>query len=205
MMIINVVEIAYAISRKLPIPKNIFEKAKYIARFQDYEFIDKFLNNDEYVARELNMPIEEVKENFTKGMRLRFAIYNISNPIEGLKRVKEHLETTLTDENLAKVFNMTIEEVRENFTKGMILRFAISNISNPIEGLKRVKEHLETTLTDENLAKVFNMTIEEVRENFTKGMRLYFAINNISNPIKGLQKWLEGKIKAPFKKPTIKP
>jgi tRNA(Phe) wybutosine-synthesizing methylase Tyw3 len=151
------------------------------------------------------MTIEEVRENFTKGMILRFAISNISNPIEGLKRVKEHLETTLTDENLAKVFNMTIEEVRESFSRWTRLYFAISNISNPIEGLKRVKEHLETTLTDENLAKVFNMTIEEVRENFTKGMRLYFAINNISNPIKGLQRWLEGKIKAPFKKPTIKP
>ncbi len=307
MMIINVVEIAYAISRKVPIPKNIFEKAKYIARFQDYEFIDKFLNNDEYVARELNMTIEEVRENFTKGMRLhfaignisdpikglqrvkehlettltdenlarelnmtieevresfprwtrlyfaignisnpleglkrvkehlettladenlakvfnmtieevrenfpkgirlRFAIYNISNPLEGLKRVKEHLETTLTDENLAKVFNMTIEEVRENFPKGIRLYFAIYNISNPLEGLKSVKEHLETTLTDENLAKLFNMTIEEVRKNFTRRMRLYFAIHNISDPIKGLKNWLEGKIKAPFKKPTIKP
>jgi hypothetical protein len=45
MMIINVQEVAYAISKKIPIPQNIFENAKNIARFHNYEFINNFLNN----------------------------------------------------------------------------------------------------------------------------------------------------------------
>jgi DNA-directed RNA polymerase specialized sigma subunit len=188
MMIINVQEVAYAISKKIPIPKNVFENSKDIARFHNYEFIDNFLNNDEYVANELNISVEEVKEGFPKWMRLRFAVHNISNPLEALRRVKEHLERTLSEENIAKELGMSVEEVRESFPKSIRLYLAVHNISNPLEGLKRVKEHLDKTLSDENIAKVLGMSLEEVRESFPKGVRLYFAVDYISNPLEGLKR-----------------
>ncbi len=201
MMIINVIEIAHAISKKIPIPKDVLEKAEYIARFHDYEFIDKFLNNDEYVSKILGITPEEVREGFPKGIRLRFAVYNISDPLKALIRVKEHLDTILTDENIARVLNMDIKEVRRSFPKWMRLHFAVYNISDPLKALIRVKEHLYKTLTDENIANELGMSVKEAGGIFTKGMKLYFAIYNISNPLKGIKDWWEGKIKAPFKKP----
>jgi DNA-directed RNA polymerase specialized sigma subunit len=188
MMIINVQEVAYAISKRIPIPQNIFENAKNIARFHNYEFINNFLNNDEYVAKELNISVEEVKESFPQGMRLRFAAHNISNPLEALRKVKEHLEITLSDENIAKELGMSIEEVRESFPKWMRLHFAAHNISNPLEALRKVKEHLEITLSDENIAKELGMSIEEVRESFPRSLRLYLAVGYISNPLEALRK-----------------
>jgi hypothetical protein len=201
MMIINVSEIAHAISRKIPIPKNVLEKAKYIARFHDYEFIDKFLNNDKYVSEILGITPEEVRDSFPKGIRLHFAIHNISDPLKALRKVKEHLDTILTDENIARELNMTIEEVRDSFPRWIRLYFAVNYISDPLEALIRVKEHLYKTLTDENIANKLGMSVKEAREIFTKGMKLYFAVHNISNPLEGIKDWWEDKIKAPFKKP----
>jgi DNA-directed RNA polymerase specialized sigma subunit len=151
------------------------------------EHLDTTLS-DENIARELGMSIEEVRESFPKGIRLRFAVHNISNPLEALKRVKEHLERTLSDENISRELGMSIEEVRESFPKGMKLHFAAYNISNPLEALKRVKEHLDTTLSDENIARELGMSIEEVRESFPKRMKLHFAVHNISNPLEALKR-----------------
>ena len=150
MMIINVQEIAYAISKRIPIPQNVFENAKNIARFHNYEFINNFLNNDEYIARELGMSIEEVRESFPKGMKLHFAAYNISNPLEALRKVKEHLDTTLSDENIAKELGISLEEVKKILPKAR---------------------------------------------------KLYFAAHHIRNPLEGVKDWWEGKIKTPFKRP----
>jgi len=86
MLIINIQEIAFSMAKKLPIPEKIRKTAADIARFQDYEFIDKFLNDDEFLAEKLDMSVEEVREYFPKSLRLRFAAYNISNPLEALKR-----------------------------------------------------------------------------------------------------------------------
>lgn len=43
-----------------------------------------------------------------------------------------------------------------------------------------------------------NITPQEAQELFPKGLRLYFAVHNISNPIEALKKWLEGKISTPY-------
>ena len=48
-----------------------------------------------------------------------------------------------------------------------------------MEALRRVKTHMDETLTDEKIGRELGISLEEVRENFGKGVRLYFAVNNI--------------------------
>jgi DNA-directed RNA polymerase specialized sigma subunit len=164
------------------------------------EHLDTTLS-DENIARELGMSIEEVRESFPKGIRLRFAAYKISNPLEALKRVKEHLDTTLSDENISRELGMSIEEVRESFPRSLRLYLAVGYISNPLEALKRVKEHLDTTLSDENIARELGISLEEVKNILPKARKLYFAAHHIRNPLEGIKDWWEGKIKTPFKIP----
>jgi hypothetical protein len=136
MLIINREYIAHLITNKLPLPQSIIEKANYIATYQDYEFIDNFINKDDLIAQQLNITLEEAQELFPKWLRLRFAVGNISNPLDALQRVKQHLDTTLTDENIAQQLNITLEEAQQLFSKGLRLYFTINNISNPLEALK---------------------------------------------------------------------
>lgn len=97
--------------------------------------------------------------------------------------------------------NISVEEVKESFPQGMRLRFAAHNISNPLEALKRVKEHLDTTLSDENIARELGISLEEVKNILPKARKLYFAAHHIRNPLEGIKDWWEGKIKTPFKIP----
>ncbi len=70
-----------------------------------------------------------------------------------LRRVKKHLDETLSDEAIAKELGITLEEVQENFGRGVKLHFAVGNISDPMGALRRVKKHLEETLSDEAIVK----------------------------------------------------
>ena len=86
-------------------------------------------------------------------MKLRFAVGNISDPMGALRRVKKHLEETLSDEAIMKEFGIMLEEVQENFGRGVKLYFAMRNIGDPMGALKRMKKHLEETLSDEAIMK----------------------------------------------------
>ncbi|MDP3989106.1 MAG: hypothetical protein Q8P93_02635 [bacterium] len=158
---------------------------------------------DENIAQTLGITQDEARDNFPKGLRLHFASHNISKPIEALERVRENLDIKLTDKNIAQTLDITPEEAKDNFPKGLRLHLAVNNISKPTDALKRVKENLDTKLTDENIAQTLGITQEEAKDNFPKSIRLYFAVHNISNPIEGLIKWLDGSINTPFKKPDI--
>jgi DNA-directed RNA polymerase specialized sigma subunit len=46
-----------------------------------------------------------------------------------LRRVKKHLDETLSDEEIMKELGITLEELQENFGRGVKLRFAVGNIS----------------------------------------------------------------------------
>ena len=48
-----------------------------------------------------------------------------------------------------------------------------------MEAIRRVKKHLDETLTDEKIGKELGISPEEVSENFTKSVKLRFAVNNI--------------------------
>ena len=45
--------------------------------------------------------------------------------------------------------------------------------------LRRVKKHLDETLSDEAIAKELGITLEEVQENFGRSVKLHFAVGNI--------------------------
>ena len=111
-----------------------------IAQLWDEDFIMQYFSNDAMIARELGITLEEVQENFGRGRKLHFAVSNISDPMEGLKRVKKHLDETLSDEEIMKELGITLEEVQENFGRGVKLRFAVGNISDPIYGCRKWKQ-----------------------------------------------------------------
>ena len=65
-----------------------------------------------------------------------------------LRRGKKHLDETLSDEAIVKELGITLEEVQENFGRGVKLRFAVGNISDPMKALRRVKKNLDEILSD---------------------------------------------------------
>ena len=75
--------------------------------------------------------------------------------MNALKRMMRHLDETLSDEAIIKEFGITLEEVQENFRRNMKIHFAISNISDPMGALRRVKKNLDEVLSDEAIMKEF--------------------------------------------------
>jgi DNA-directed RNA polymerase specialized sigma subunit len=169
---------------------NISDPLKALGRVKDHLEVTL---SDENIAKELGWSVEDVRQIFTNHMKKRFAVSNIANPLKALGRVKEHLGVTLSDENIAEELGWNIEEVRQMFTDSMKKNLAVSNISDPLKALGRVKDHLEVTLSDENIAKELGWSVEEARNMFTDGMKRRFAVKNISDPLKGIQGWLDGK------------
>ena len=76
------------------------------------------------------------------------AVGNISDPVGAIRRVKKHLDETLSDEVIMRELGITLEEVQENFGRGVKLRFAVGNISDPMKALRRVKKNLDEILSD---------------------------------------------------------
>jgi lysyl-tRNA synthetase class I len=159
-----------------------------IAQLWDGDFIMQYFSNDAMIAKELGITLEEVQENFGRGVKLYFAVKNISDPMEALRRVKKHLDETLSDEAIMRELGLSFEEVQENFGRGVKLHFAVKNISDPMEALRRVKKHLDETLSDEAIMRELGLSFEEVQENFGRGVKLYFAVGNISDPMEALRR-----------------
>ncbi len=108
-----------------------------ISQLWDDDFIFRYFWQDSFIADELGISEEEVRENFRKWVKLHFAIKNISDPMEAMRRVKKHLDETLSDENIGRELGISEEEVRENFRKWVKLYFAIKNISDPMDGCRK--------------------------------------------------------------------
>jgi hypothetical protein len=58
-----------------------------------------------------------------------------------------------------------------------------------------VKEHLDTTLSDENIARELGISLEEVKNILPKARKLYFAAHHIRNPLEGIKDWWEVKLR----------
>ena len=84
---------------------------------------------------------------------MRFSLKNISDPMGAIRRVKKHLDETLSDEAIMRELGITLEEAQENFGRGVKFNCATSNISDPMGALRRVKKHLDETLSDEAIVK----------------------------------------------------
>jgi NTP pyrophosphatase (non-canonical NTP hydrolase) len=151
----------------------------------------------------LKFTLEEVAETFTKKIRLRLAVANISNPLKAIQKVGEHLKDTLSDKKILAALEeiglvFTLEEVTEIFTERVRLRFAVGNISDPLKAIQKVGVHMKNTLTNENILaalkqKGLEFTLKEVAEIFTRSMRLHFAVGNITDPLEGCTMYAEGK------------
>ena len=128
-------------------------------------------------------------EVFTPSVRKRFAVYNITDPLAALERVKTNLQEVLTDDNIANRLNWRPDEVAEVFTPSMRKRFAVHNITDPLAALERVKTNLQEVLTDDNIANRLNWRPDEVAEVFTPSMRKRFAVHNITDPLAGIVDW----------------
>jgi len=145
---------------------------------------------DENIAKELGWSEAEVAEIVPPGMRKQLAVHNITDPLEGLKHVKDNLETLLTDENIAKELGWSEAEVAEIVPPGMRRHLALNYSTDPIEALRRVKTALETILTDDSIAEHLGWTVDEVKKVFSPGARKYFAMGHLSDPLGGLDAWI---------------
>ena len=159
--------------------------------------------SDENIAKELqNAGIDlgdlTVNDIFTKSRKLHFALYNMVDPLDAVKRVATHMSDTLSDENIAKELqNAGIDlgdlTVNDIFTKSTKLTFAVNNIANPLKAVRRVATHMSDTLSNDNIAKELDkagvdlgdLTVNDI---FTKKVKLTFAVNNISNPLKAVRR-----------------
>jgi AraC-like DNA-binding protein len=183
---------------KVPSEKERKDLAKLIANWGP-GFVNEWMRG-KIIRRwleEKNISQEEINEwleAFTPGMRKHFAVNNVTDPLEALERVKHNLEQELTDDKISNALGWSEAEVKEVFTPGERKHFAVHNINNPSEALKRVKHNLEQELTDDKISDELGWSETEVREVFTPSMRKYFAVHYINNPLEAPKRYIRGEI-----------
>jgi hypothetical protein len=156
----------------------------------------------------VEIPSEEIPQIFTRGVRLRFAVNNIKNPLEAVVRCARHVKETLTDEKIGEKLKkegveVSEKEFQEIFPRGVRLHFAVGNIKNPLEAVVRCARHVKETLTDEKIGEKLKeegveVSEKEFQEIFPRGVRLHFAVYNISDPLKAVVRWIKGEISIPW-------
>ncbi len=184
------------LSEQNTLSANSIKRIAKLATYSTYDDFRTLLYDDEYIREELGLDDNvDVQKLFPRGMRVRFAVNNISNPIGALRRVKHHLETTLSDENIREELGLNDDDidVQELFPRGMRVRFAVHNMLNPIDALRKVKHHLETTLSDENICAKFGIDISHIPK-LHINTKKYFAYAYITNPLCGVAKYATGLI-----------
>ncbi|MBU1446053.1 hypothetical protein KKD70_02200 [Patescibacteria group bacterium] len=145
----------------------------------------------------VTMSLDEINNIFTKPVRVSFAVFNFNDPLDGVRRAGINFQKVLTDENIHKLLQeegveMSIDEVRTIFTQRVKLHFAVHNISHPLDAARRLVNNFKNVLTDENIQKVLSdsdvfMTLDEISDLFTEGVKLHFAIKNIKDPFDGIK------------------
>ena len=149
-----------------------------------------------------NLNIPEV---FTNRVKLTFAVGYISDPLDAVRRVAIHMTDTLSDKNIEDTLkeadidlgNLNIPEV---FTNRVKLTFAVKNISDPLDAVRRFASHMSETLSDDNITKELdNAGIDlgdlNIPEVFTNPVKLRFAVGNISDPLDACVRYIKGDIK----------
>ena len=143
---------------------------------------------DQNIADQLDWPLEEVKSFLTTGLKIRFAMHNILDPLKAVRRFKYNLETVLTDQNIADQLDWPLEEVESTFTFFDKKHVALNSGLDPLEALKKIKYNLETVLTDQNIADQLNWSSEEISRYLPWFTKKYVAIGYIDNPLEALKK-----------------
>ena len=78
--------------------------------------------------------VKEWLDTFIPGMRRRFAVNNITDPMAALDRVKENLDM-MTDAAIAERLGWSEDDVRDIITPSIRRHFAVHNITDPMAGL----------------------------------------------------------------------
>jgi hypothetical protein len=102
----------------------------------------------------------------------------------------ETLDSWLADQQMTSDERL---EWRRTFDPSLLKRFIESSPGDPMSLVLRLKNNLENTLTDENIARHLNWTEERVAEIFTLGVKKRLAATNASNPMSAVSAWLSGK------------
>jgi hypothetical protein len=132
------------------------------------------------------------QELFSPSNLKRFAINNISNPLDAFDKVAANL-AYMNDDVIAEYLGWSKEDVNQLFTPGIRRRFAINNISNPLDAFDKVAANLEL-LTDEVLVECLGWSRDEIKEIFTPGLRVHIAVRYGDDPLSAANDYIEGKI-----------
>jgi len=108
-----------------------------IAAYHDSEFVHSFLFDNSLIASKLGITEDEVKKLFPPYVRMHFLVHNLSDPIEALTRVRENLETELTNQKIMEALDISEEKATREFPNAVRLNFAMNNIRNPMKGLRK--------------------------------------------------------------------
>lgn len=156
--------------------------------------LDTYLT-EEAIAAQLAWQLEEVRAVFSPSVRKHFAVSNISNPQQAIKKVKDNLEVHLSSANIAKITGWSEDLVRDTFSPYILRRIAVHQINNPITAIRKIKDNLEIHLTDASIAEATGWSEDQVRVMFVESMRIFLATWYINNPLHGVTEWAKGKIK----------
>jgi hypothetical protein len=157
---------------------------QFASEWLDGTIISRWMDTNNFTPEEVNT----WQAIFTPGMRVRFALSNISDPLKAVERAKTHLDSTLSDTGIAEALGISEAEAADVFTPGMRVRFASGNISDPLKAIERVKSHLDNTLSDTGIAEALGISKAESADVFTRGIRVHFAVNNIFDPLKAIER-----------------
>lgn len=152
---------------------------------QPLSVVERVMRNYDYLTPEtvsetLRWSFMQAKRLVTPGNRRRIAIGHLVSMDQALENIKDNLDNVLTDENIAERLGWKINDVRRRITPIMIRRFALINISDPLEPFDRIKSNFEALLSDRSLAELTQWDMAKVKSVFTEARRVYLAVNYIN-------------------------
>jgi hypothetical protein len=195
LLLIDFEELRMVIGGQRP-DASVAKDIERLAALQDVTFIHQFLESEALIAKELGLSNDVALHRFPPHARLYLATRS-KDPLARAKEVNEALETLLTDEGIATHLpGVATENIQRIFVPGVRLHLALK-FKNPEIELRAIKDRLDTVLTDEALAPIARMTPEEVHTRVSLYDRLYFAVHNPRDPLKGFDRWVKGEITGP--------
>lgn len=110
----------------------------------------------------------------------------------------DEIETLLLNSKLSKKFPLSPQNLKKTFTRQVKAYLLKSYPRRVLSICERIVRHLEETLRDENISQELWIPLKKVKETFTPGVKRYFAVKNVGDPIKAIKKRLAWKVKTPY-------
>lgn len=110
------------------------------------------------------------------GMRADLAVSN-RDPLRALIRYMAHFEQVLNIENISKETGLDEQEVAVAFSEALRMKLALRFANDPMKGVKKIVEALQTTLKVERLASEFGLPSEQIENIFPTYVRVKIALS----------------------------